>query len=662
MMKKLSISWILSVSLFGALMTSCVEPKSVDDVRNNQGSETLMMYLDQALREVHGIESDVSRGLMLRSLREQDKQVVEDILYELRLSLFRLRNNPSDFQAANRLDSYQESLKSEINLLQADQARMEKLMVLIDNVLTELGFVFPREKFAQFFRTEFGDFETLKTVGDAAWTIDAVRNIAVVSGFQKGVTESWLISPRFDLTNLQMPYFEFEQAVGYLRSWDDLDVVISTNYEGGHPESADWQPLFIDRIPSGEINWEYVKSEQVSLDEFAGQKVVVAFRYRSLDEKQATWQVSYFKLGGAGELSTSPVSPSLELDGGASNSDQEKYTHFFSKDFGGFQPLKTVGDAAWRIDTSRSIAVVSGFQKGVTESWLISPRFDLGKMEAPYFETHQAVGFLRSWDDLDILVSSNYSGGKPDAADWQKMTIERRPSGDVNWQAVASEKVSLADFAGQKIVVAFRYRSTEEKQSTWQISYFKLGGNGSLSSSPINVSEDPSEDDSNAEPYETLLDVSFAKELAPFTNFTIVGDEKFHWAIDAERQLARASGRADNQDFATEIWLVSPKISLKDTTKTAMQFEQSVGFLQSWDDLQVKISTDFSGDVTAATWQEIIPEKRPEGRWASLKTGRISLDEFIGKDIVIGFQYRSSTAGSSTWQIKDLTVEAIKVE
>jgi len=484
MMKKLSLSCILSVSLYGAVLSSCVEPNTEPVSQVEADDESLLAIIDSVLLEINEFESDVARGFLLRSLREKDRQEFEDILYEIRLSLNRLRRDRSDQKAAERLSSFKRILESQ-SLLQADQARIEKLTPPLNAILKILDFVFQEEQFSHTFNTGFGPFKTLQTIGGATWSIDNARSVAVISGFQKGVTESWLISPVFDLTELQLPYFETRQAVGYLRSWDDLELVVSTNYLGGHPDMADWEALFIERIPRGDINWESVTSEKVSLERYAGEKVVIAFRYRSLASQQATWQINFFKLGGAGRLGQSSVDVSL---------------------------------------------------------------------------------------DLNTL---------PDAAP--------------------------------------------------------------LPSKPIEI----------------LLENSFEKDLKPFTNYTLVGGAGFNWNIDSKFKVARVSGNRSGANNEAEIWMVSPKISLQNVAQAFVSFEQVVGYFTSWDEMKLMVANDFAGDPALASWQELVPKNRPSGQWESVKTGQLSLDEFLGQEIVIGFQYRSTTAAAATWQIKDFKLGVV---
>ena len=115
-------------------------------------------------------------------------------------------------------------------------------------------------------------------------------------------------------------------------------------------------------------------------------------------------------------------------------------------------------DADWRLNTeaSRSGAVISGFGADVaSEDWLLSPKITLVGSEIPVL----AVDVFTRFDGplLDILVSSDYSGGNPNNATWTSLNVDFSTLPEQVWTEAAG--LSLAGLDGE-FTLAFKYVST----------------------------------------------------------------------------------------------------------------------------------------------------------------------------------------------------------
>ena len=118
-------------------------------------------------------------------------------------------------------------------------------------------------------------------------------------------------------------------------------------------------------------------------------------------------------------------------------------------------------------------------------------------------------------------------------------------------------------------------------------------------------------------------------------------------------------------NYATESWVVTPAIDLSRAKMPQLSFDQArrygVDFLQ---ECFVMISTDYAGDVTACTWTHVPFNQDEEGAfivpdgssWNFMSTGEMDLTEWAGQQVHIGFKYTSSSAGSATWEFKNLLV------
>lgn len=97
-------------------------------------------------------------------------------------------------------------------------------------------------------------------------------------------SESWLISPAIDLSQLTSATLTFEQAGNFFSDMQaDCSVLVSTDRQN-------WTRLTVEGWPEGN-SWTFYDST-ADLSAYAGQsQVYIAFRYTSSDMKAGTWEV-----------------------------------------------------------------------------------------------------------------------------------------------------------------------------------------------------------------------------------------------------------------------------------------------------------------------------------------------------------------------------------
>ncbi len=81
--------------------------------------------------------------------------------------------------------------------------------------------------------------------------------------------EMWLITVGINLDNSTNPVLEFESAQAYWNH-DGLSVYISTDFDGSNIQGATWHALSCTLAGSGNSNYEYVPSGQISLASYSG--------------------------------------------------------------------------------------------------------------------------------------------------------------------------------------------------------------------------------------------------------------------------------------------------------------------------------------------------------------------------------------------------------
>lgn len=145
---------------------------------------------------------------------------------------------------------------------------------------------------------------------------------------------------------------------------------------------------------------------------------------------------------------------------------------------GGWSIQNVSGSINW---TTNSVGSSSGTYYGqctnyvggsnqACETWLISPSVNMTSAVNPALTFINACNY--SGSNMEVLVSSNYTGGSPGTATWTPLTPVLS-TGSWNW--VNSGVLSLSSFVGQSNVrVAFKYIGTSSNGKTWEIDDIKI--------------------------------------------------------------------------------------------------------------------------------------------------------------------------------------------
>lgn len=118
---------------------------------------------------------------------------------------------------------------------------------------------------------------------------------------KSSTSDATLVSPEIDLTNYSSATLSFKHALNYIKQ-DNIAERLSVTVR------CDGQETPITNFvqwPSG-TNWTPVESGEISLNEFAGKKIHIAFRYTSTDDNASTWEI--FSMYLTGNKSTSGIS------------------------------------------------------------------------------------------------------------------------------------------------------------------------------------------------------------------------------------------------------------------------------------------------------------------------------------------------------------------
>ncbi len=161
---------------------------------------------------------------------------------------------------------------------------------------------------------------------------------------------------------------------------------------------------------------------------------------------------------------------------------------------------------------------------------------------------------------------------------------------------------------------------------------------------------------------EVVKEIPYSETFATsIGEFTTDGEEVANTAVwqFASGYGMKASARVNNTNYAAESWLTSPWIDLSDAVAATASFDHVQRYAGTYaDELTFWVLTD----ETNATWsQETIPNYSPGSNWTFVNSGEISLNDYVGKKVKVGFKYVSSTTAAATWEIKNFLVEAKKL-
>jgi hypothetical protein len=324
-----------------------------------------------------------------------------------------------------------------------------------------------------------------------------------------------------------------------------------------------------------------------------------------------------------------------------------------------FTTTSTAGD--WINDWSlgASYAKVRGYGN---KAWLVSPLINLKNVEKAAFKLHHMImvdADSRSRLPFDrnkiinstfkAMVSTDYISGHPDDATWEEVKLSGFPS-SVNFHAQWSDEIDISKFKDENVSIAILYDMNDKELGThrvsWQVNQFLVYG----ISDDFQVTE---------RPVKTYLYQDGFNKRNLGKNKSVATGENVQWTDfgrGGETEFAKLEASVPGIDT----WLMTPKLSLRGDSPI-LKLKEVARNLDRQNFL-VKISSDYNGgDPAKSTWKTFdhIPAdySAEEGAWKNFNSLDIDISEFIGKDIVIGFQYKNIEGLHTAWEIDEIQIE-----
>ena len=449
------------------------------------------------------------------------------------------------------------------------------------------------------FKSDFGTFTPVETVGSYPWIID--YGTAKATSYDSGTgtnnaATSWLISAPIDFTDETEAYVAFDYIIRYSESGKvaaNHQLLISSDY-AGDAATATWKDLPYNAVEGSDWATFYKANVTVPADFLGKSGIVFALRYTATT-KASTWEVKNFKV--AHGTAAEPEEPE----------EAKEYT---------------VSEALAAFTGVATPAVVKGYIVGTVDGQV-------------YTDGCRFSGSAES--KTNILIADN-----ADETDHANCMPVQLPSGAVR------NALNLVDNPGNYKKLVTLTGSLEK--------YFGVPGLKTVTKYAID-GVTPEEPETPADAY---ISETFATDFGTFTTQETVGN--FPWVIDYSCAKVTGYESASKVNYAAESWLVSPAIDFTNEKEAYISFDYVIRYTQSGkvaDFNQVLVSTDYAGDVATATWKAVnYNPQENTADWTFRNSGKIALPaELMGKaNVTIAFKYTSTDTKAGTWEVKNVTV------
>ena len=202
-------------------------------------------------------------------------------------------------------------------------------------------------------------------------------------------------------------------------------------------------------VSDGEITYKSSNPEIATVDN-SGNITAIAAGTTTITASVATTDIY---AAGSASYTLTVVDPSI------------LFTESFANGLNGF----TSTGELWGTGTfnGTSYAVINAYNKGAQTEMLASPSIDLSEVANATLTFDQAIGYIGNNDpkvDFTLWIKEENS------EDWTQLIIPNYPEASGGWSKfVSSGEIALQAYCGKKIQIGFQYKSTEEKQSGWEV-------------------------------------------------------------------------------------------------------------------------------------------------------------------------------------------------
>lgn len=153
-----------------------------------------------------------------------------------------------------------------------------------------------------------------------------------------------------------------------------------------------------------------------------------------------------------------------------------------------------------------------------------------------------------------------------------------------------------------------------------------------------------------------IVDYNFA---GSFEGWSIVEESGADDAWTSQTGYVQGNGFFGGQ-FANVEWLVSPSIDLTAESNLKFQITHALKYATDASLLKILVSTDYTGDTGAATWDEITLATLP-GVDTLDPSEDYDFSAYDGQSINVAFKYESTDSDAGRWRISNMAIKTLGV-
>lgn len=137
---------------------------------------------------------------------------------------------------------------------------------------------------------------------------------------------------------------------------------------------------------------------------------------------------------------------------------------------------------------------------------------------------------------------------------------------------------------------------------------------------------------------------------------SIAGSNEWHTESYAGDLFAVANCYASAG--ACDAWMITPALDVTNFEDLQLTFNSAWNYGTGTDQLSLVVSSDYAGDVGAATWTDISDRATwSPGSFEFADSGTVDLSDFVGQPIYIAFHYAYPVANATKWEVDDVLIK-----
>ncbi|WP_432672699.1 choice-of-anchor J domain-containing protein [Flavobacterium sp. SM2513] len=147
---------------------------------------------------------------------------------------------------------------------------------------------------------------------------------------------------------------------------------------------------------------------------------------------------------------------------------------------------------------------------------------------------------------------------------------------------------------------------------------------------------------------------------ASFNNWTVT-DVLGAQGWTPQPTYAEGNGYSGGQ-VANEDWLISPSIDLTSETDIKFQINQAINYATDISLLKILVSTNYTGNIATASWNEINLATAPAGNSNDfIVSEEFNFNAYAGQTINIALKYKSTDTDAARWRVDQLAIKRVGI-